>query len=104
MNVANPDMLEKVLTKDWSKRRNTESHIVSDADEEILVYIPFGELVKIKAIAIVGGTEADDSSAPSKLKLYVNRDDIDFDKAGEVPAVQEFDLQHSSLGDMEYPL
>eukprot|EP01064_Diplonema_japonicum_P023725 TRINITY_DN34131_c0_g1_i1.p1 TRINITY_DN34131_c0_g1~~TRINITY_DN34131_c0_g1_i1.p1 ORF type:complete len:242 (+),score=36.41 TRINITY_DN34131_c0_g1_i1:53-727(+) len=103
MNVSEPDNLNTIF-KTWDDRKETGDFIESDADEELLLYIPFTEVVKIKAISILGGEEDDESSAPSKAKLYINRDDIDFDKAGEVCAAQEIDLQQGHLTDLEYPL
>jgi PITH domain len=56
--------------------------------------------VKLKAICIVGGQNG---TAPSKLRVYINRDDLDFSAVSSMPAVQEWDLQDNSAGLLEYP-
>ena len=103
LNLSEPDALRKVF-KPYDKRRDTEDYIESDADEELLIYIPFTDIVKIKGLTLVGGTEGDDTSAPSDAKLFINKADLDFDSANDTDAVQELELQRDSLGDMEYPL
>eukprot|EP01060_Flectonema_neradi_P017387 TRINITY_DN24281_c0_g1_i1.p1 TRINITY_DN24281_c0_g1~~TRINITY_DN24281_c0_g1_i1.p1 ORF type:complete len:223 (+),score=43.09 TRINITY_DN24281_c0_g1_i1:41-709(+) len=103
-NISEPDDLSKILTKEWENRRDVVSHIESDCDEELLIYVPFTEVVKIKSLTIVGGTPTDDSSSPAVAKLYVNRDDLDFDAAESTKPIQEIQLQKGHLGDMEYPL
>lgn len=51
-------------------------YLESDADEQLILHIPFKDNVKLKSIAIVG--EGGDMH-PSSMKAFKNRDDIDFD-------------------------
>lgn len=37
------------------------------------------------------------------LQVFINRDDLDFASAGELPAVQEWDLLENLNGQIEYP-
>lgn len=39
----------------------------------------------------------------SHLQVFINRDDLDFSTAGELPAVQEWDLLENLNGQIEYP-
>ena len=103
LNVADADSVEGIF-KTYDRRRDTTEFIESDADDELLLYVPFTEVVKIKGLTIVGGTEASDSSAPSKATLFINRDDLDFDSAPDAQSVQEIDLLDGALSDTEYPL
>ncbi|CAM9247513.1 unnamed protein product, partial [Chrysoparadoxa australica] len=86
--------------KAWDKREELEPHLESnDGDPELLIYIPFTEVVKIKAICVRGGS---DGSAPSGMKVWVNRDDIDFSNAPELPPVQNVEtVEGQSV--VEYP-
>eukprot|EP00955_Chlamydomonas_euryale_P067767 359936-Chlamydomonas_euryale.AAC.8 len=60
----------------------------------------FDGAVKLKAICVIGGP---DGTSPSKLKVYINRDDLDFSLAESLPAVQEWDLQSQQQGLLDYP-
>jgi hypothetical protein len=44
-----------------------------------------------------------DQSAPDKLKVFINRDDLDFSTVSDLVPVQEWDLVDNSDGTMEYP-
>ncbi|GFH29007.1 PITH domain-containing protein, partial [Haematococcus lacustris] len=61
----------------------------------------FDGAVKLRAICVIGGGAG---SSPSQLKVYTNRDDLDFEAVGALPAVQEWDLQAENPGGvLEYP-
>ena len=47
----------------------------ADYGSEIVVKIPFDSEVKVKAVCVAGGT---DGSAPSKMKVYKNEENVDF--------------------------
>ncbi len=53
-----------------------------------------------QAITVVGGS---DGTAPAQLRAYVNREGLDFASIGDVPPVQQWDLQENLSGQMEYP-
>eukprot|EP01063_Lacrimia_lanifica_P005112 TRINITY_DN1292_c0_g3_i1.p1 TRINITY_DN1292_c0_g3~~TRINITY_DN1292_c0_g3_i1.p1 ORF type:complete len:226 (+),score=83.04 TRINITY_DN1292_c0_g3_i1:132-809(+) len=102
-NAENPDDLFKVF-KEYEDRKNPEGFIESDCDEELLIFIQFTEVLRIKGLVLLGGTGEDDAAAPSKAKLYINRDDVDFDKASELAPVQEINLLSGPHADTEYAL
>lgn len=54
--------------------------------------------MKLKSLSLLG---SDDASCPSKVKLYINRNDIDFEN--EITALQEIDLPQSRHL-LEFPL
>lgn len=45
----------------------------SDSDEELLIFVPFVEFVRIRGIGIIGGGE---SNSPSRCQLFANRSDV----------------------------
>eukprot|EP00472_Partenskyella_glossopodia_P001550 CAMPEP_0197532680 /NCGR_PEP_ID=MMETSP1318-20131121/40596_1 /TAXON_ID=552666 /ORGANISM="Partenskyella glossopodia, Strain RCC365" /LENGTH=208 /DNA_ID=CAMNT_0043089319 /DNA_START=1 /DNA_END=627 /DNA_ORIENTATION=+ len=73
----------------------------SEGDGELIIHIPFTVQVKIKSFSVIGG---DDGSAPNAVKLWKNRDDIDFDNAEDVKCDQEFNLVYDKDGSVEYPV
>ena len=46
-------------------------------DEQLIITVEFTAAVKLKSITIVGSVETD--SHPADLKVFLNRDDVDFD-------------------------
>mmetsp|Transcript_18197 Transcript_18197/g.39797 ORF Transcript_18197/g.39797 Transcript_18197/m.39797 type:complete len:171 (-) Transcript_18197:336-848(-) len=61
----------------------------SDTDEQLLMSIPFQQVVKLYAIKIKA---IDSNHAPKVLKLFVNRESLGFSEASSEPAVQTLDL------------
>jgi len=72
--------------------------VESDVDEQLIIHIPFTGAIKLKSIIILGGNGG---QAPSKLKIFTNRDDIDFSNVSDISPVQEWDLVEA--GEIEYP-
>jgi len=120
LNAAAPADASKLL-RPWGERsRPAEPPLVSDDDDppELLVHVPFEGLVKITALSVVscsssgGGNgesgnddeEETTTAPPTRVRLFVNRDDLDFDSLGSVEPTQEFDLVAGSTSSMvEYP-
>jgi hypothetical protein len=77
-------------------------------DPELLLYIPFTEAVTIQSIAIRSVSANDEESyPPRKIKLFTNRDDLDFDTARELDATCRLELlppHHFVEGTIDYPL
>eukprot|EP00667_Euglena_gracilis_P023343 EG_transcript_26365 len=63
--------------------------LFSDTDEELLLFVPFTEVVRLHSVAVRGGAG---DSAPSRLRLFLNREDMDFDLAHDSVALQEWEL------------
>ncbi|KAH7564721.1 hypothetical protein JRO89_XS09G0013800 [Xanthoceras sorbifolium] len=68
-------------------------HIVFD---ESLV----SNLVKIKSISVVGGA---DGTSPSKMRVFINREGIDFSDAQGMQAIQEWELAENLQGVLRVP-
>ncbi|CAK9312471.1 unnamed protein product [Citrullus colocynthis] len=100
LNEATPGSVKSVF-KAWEHRLNSSGdHLESnEGDPELLVFIPFTSDVKIKSISIIGGG---DSTSPSKMRAFINREGIDFSDAQSMQAVQEWDLAENLQGVLEY--
>jgi hypothetical protein len=92
--------------KPWHLRQEAPSgepgaQLDSEEDDpELLLHVPFSGSVKLTGITVVGGP---DGASPAKLKVFINRDDLDFSAAADLPAVQEWDLLENYGGQIEYP-
>ncbi|CAM9831259.1 unnamed protein product [Ascophyllum nodosum] len=88
--------------KPWDRRRDPQPRLESEEDDpELIIFVPFTQVVKIRAISVIGGAEG---SAPSEMKVFVNRDDIDFGLAHDLPPVQTMEMVRDSEGrEVDYP-
>ncbi|CAI5708700.1 unnamed protein product [Peronospora destructor] len=94
--VANP-------FKSFQERQDRSRLLASNNDDpEMVVFIPFTEAVSIKSICISG--TAGDGTHPKVVKLFTNREDIDFSNANELPAQQKLDLVEDDSANIDYPL
>lgn len=93
LNESEPRSGAAILQKTWAERMNTTPELKSDADEQLLMHIPFAGQVRLHSILIRTSTT---DSAPSTLKIHVNRDDLDFSSASELQPTQRLDLAQSN--------
>ncbi|RYP55784.1 hypothetical protein DL771_012375 [Monosporascus sp. 5C6A] len=89
MNEAVPGSGKAVVKKTWAERMQVEPELVSDADEQIIVNVPFTGQVKLHSILL---RSSPSPSAPRTLRLFVNREDVDFDTAEELQPTQTLEL------------
>ena len=70
----------------------------SDADEQLIIHIAFQDFVKIKSIKFVAfNAGADPSLNPSKVHLYVNRENLGFEDCDDVDPTQTLHLTAEDL-------
>ncbi|KAL9044010.1 MAG: hypothetical protein Q9214_002823 [Letrouitia sp. 1 TL-2023] len=93
LNESEPDAGAKVIEKTWPQRLDAEPALFSDADEQLLIFVPFAGAVKLHSILV---RSLEDSSAPKTLKLFVNRDDLDFSSVSELQPTQTLELSQTS--------
>ena len=87
--------------KPWHERLQVGPALRSDEDDpELLLHVPFDGAVKLRGITVIGGP---DGAAPAKLKVWINREDLDFGTVADLPAAQEWDLVDNPRGLVEYP-
>lgn len=65
-------------------------YLESDADEQLLIHIPFNQAVKLQGLVVK--SSATEGRAPKHIKLFTNRASLGFSEAADFPAIQEFDL------------
>ncbi|PHH69856.1 hypothetical protein CDD80_6447 [Ophiocordyceps camponoti-rufipedis] len=82
-----------VTKKTWAERMEMEPELVSDADEQLLMTIPFTAQVKLHSILIRTSPSA---SAPRTLDLYVNQPNLDFSSAEDAEPTQRLELSQTS--------
>eukprot|EP01134_Creolimax_fragrantissima_P002131 CFRG2131T1 len=94
------DTQAQTIFRPWDERMSKESNVESDADEQLIINIPFTGHVSIKSIKVVaeGGEQH-----PQLLKVFGNRDDIDFDNVEELQPLQEIQMHKDPRGEIEYP-
>ena len=100
LNESKTQSCQKIF-KDKSdmldKRDFCESN---DDDPELLINIPFYTQVAIKSMTLIGG---EDGTAPSKVKMYVNATNPDFDLLEGKPT-HEIDTIENPDGSLVYNL
>ncbi|KAK8039760.1 hypothetical protein PG993_008171 [Apiospora rasikravindrae] len=82
-----------VLKKTWAERLDPAPEVASDADEQVIVQVPFTGQVKLHSVLL---RTSPSDSAPRTLKLFINRDDVDFDAASELQPTQTLELSQTS--------
>ena len=85
--------------KPWERRLTEELFIESDADDELILYVPFTGTVTLKSIRLIGGR---DGRYPATMKVFVNREDVDFDNVRHLTPAQEWHLVEDFRGDVDY--
>mmetsp|Transcript_6488 Transcript_6488/g.8429 ORF Transcript_6488/g.8429 Transcript_6488/m.8429 type:complete len:215 (+) Transcript_6488:166-810(+) len=97
----------KLVLKIHEERQSETPSVASPEDDpELLFYIPFTESVTVQSITIRNASRNNDNAAPRKVKIFTNRDNIDFETARELPAQQELELlppHHFVEGTIDYP-
>ncbi|KAK3821473.1 MAG: PITH domain-containing protein [Benniella sp.] len=66
-----------------------DAYLESDVDEQLIIYAPFNQSVKLHSIRIIPN---DIAKAPKTVKLYVNRLSLGFDEAESVEPTQIIEL------------
>lgn len=95
------------IVKMHDERLSAEPSLLSPEDDpELLLTIPFTEAVTMHSITIRNASSSSETASPRKVKLFTNREDLDFDTARELPAQQELTLlpsDHFADGTIDYP-
>ena len=84
LNASSDHTLRHAL--DAESRDDPSKFLESDADEELLIHITFMQAVKISHLHIAG---VDGATAPSGVRLFVNKVGLDFDSAKSDKPTQE---------------
>lgn len=65
----------------------------SDADEQLLLYVPFNQVVKLHSLVIKGPGDA----GPKSVKLWSNRPSMGFSNTGDIPPSDSLQLTPEHL-------
>ncbi|KAJ7243711.1 galactose-binding domain-like protein [Mycena rebaudengoi] len=76
----------KVVIKPWHERMDEVQFLESDADDQIILRIPFTSSVKLRALLLKCGPA---EHTPASVRLFPNADGVDFDDVAERAAAQE---------------
>ncbi|KAA1467425.1 DUF1000-domain-containing protein [Dentipellis sp. KUC8613] len=74
------------VIKPWDKRLDEAVYLESDADDQMIIRIPFTGSVKLRALLLKTGPG---DQTPSKVSVFANEDDLDFDNASDKQPAQE---------------
>ncbi|KAJ6190163.1 hypothetical protein N7519_000184 [Penicillium mononematosum] len=89
LNETTPNSGASVVRKTWAERLNDKPELESDADEQLLMTIPFNGQVNVHSLLLY---TAPTNSAPRTVKLFKNRDDLDFSTASELHPAQTIEV------------
>eukprot|EP00540_Astrosyne_radiata_P011369 CAMPEP_0116852086 /NCGR_PEP_ID=MMETSP0418-20121206/17097_1 /TAXON_ID=1158023 /ORGANISM="Astrosyne radiata, Strain 13vi08-1A" /LENGTH=213 /DNA_ID=CAMNT_0004484209 /DNA_START=104 /DNA_END=745 /DNA_ORIENTATION=+ len=96
----------RAVLKIHEDRLTTTPSLTSpEGDPELLLHIPFTESVSIQSISVRSIT-TEETSPPKTIKLFTNREDLDFDMVRELPSHMTLELlppHHFAEGSIDYP-
>ncbi|EDQ92554.1 uncharacterized protein MONBRDRAFT_13362 [Monosiga brevicollis MX1] len=98
LNEAASGSIRNVF-KPYHEREDRTTWVESDADEQLIVHIPFTGDVKLKSITVIA---EDGDEHPTRMVAFKNRDDIDFDNADSAPSDQTWQMNPDPEGRHPY--
>lgn len=81
------------ILKLHEERLSAEPSLLStEGDPELLLYIPFTEAVTIQSIIVRNASTSAATASPRRIKLFADRETLDFEEAREIEGQQELEL------------
>ncbi|KAF9267664.1 DUF1000-domain-containing protein [Marasmius fiardii PR-910] len=77
------------VIKPWHERLNEEKFVESDADDQLIIRIPFTGGVKLRALLLKSGPG---DQTPEKVSLFANEDNLDFSDITDKTPTQDFNV------------
>jgi len=99
LNCTNEERIRDIF-KPWDERNEGVKFVTSDADEQMIIRIPFTGNVKLRSIFVKGGRG---DVCPMQVKVYSNIPGLDFDSAEAEKPTQVLELIDSRDA-VEYPV
>ncbi|BGP39853.1 hypothetical protein JCM10450v2_003826 [Rhodotorula kratochvilovae] len=78
----------KVVIRPWDQRNQDDEWLESDADEQLILHVPFTGSIKLRSILIKTGPAG---YTPDKMLVFANQL-LDFDEATSQDVTQSFDV------------
>lgn len=75
--------------KPWHERLDETKSLESDADDQIIIRVPFTGSVRLRSLLLKTGPG---DQTPSKVVLYANEPSLDFEDVADKDPTQEFDV------------
>lgn len=91
LNAANADALANVVCH--PAMEGPAVALQSDSDEQLLLTVQLRQQYKLHSIKVAG---PDDGSAPATIKVFINRENMDFSDAEDLPPTQTLQLTGAS--------
>ena len=85
------------VLRPFARRLETDGSLVSDGDEELLVKVTFAAPVSLRRLMVIGG--GDEAHHPSRVKVYVNQESLDFQSLEDVRPTYESTLPANPTGE-----
>ncbi|KAI3445272.1 hypothetical protein Pfo_001937 [Paulownia fortunei] len=79
LNQSSTHSLPNALKQGY--REDEGLNLESDADEQLLIYVPFNQVIKLHSIVIKGPEE----EGPKTVKLFANRQHMGFSNVNDFP-------------------
>ncbi|CCM04683.1 uncharacterized protein FIBRA_06869 [Fibroporia radiculosa] len=86
LNVEAPGKGPEVI-KPWNERLDEQIYLESDADDQIIIRVPFTGSVKLRAVLLKAGPG---DQTPANVAIFSNIDHMDFSDISDRKPVQEF--------------
>ncbi|THV02761.1 DUF1000-domain-containing protein [Dendrothele bispora CBS 962.96] len=86
---ANDECKGPDIIKPWHLRLSEEKFVESDADDSLIIRIPFTGSVKLRSLLLKTGPT---DLTPAKVALFANEDNLDFSDIADKSPTQEFDV------------
>ncbi|KAF3033709.1 hypothetical protein E8E11_001530 [Didymella keratinophila] len=93
LNEDDSNSGRSICQKTWAERLSPTPELLSSADEQLLMLVPFTGQVRLHSILI---RTSDSDSAPKTLKVFLNQEDMDFETASEMEATQVLELARTN--------
>ncbi|CDO77919.1 hypothetical protein BN946_scf184727.g8 [Trametes cinnabarina] len=88
LNAVDPEKGPAII-KPWDQRLDEETYVESDADDQLIVRVPFTGAVKLRALLLKAGPG---NQTPAKVALFPNVENLDFSDIADMKPVQEFTI------------